>query len=103
MCGRLQIASLIRRTVPRCPIHYSADGIPLPCSRKPRSILTNTPKPSNVYDLRLPALSCMQEQRTLFNLLHEYWSRFPSLLTVPMSFRLLHNCRHPCPFTEHSE
>lgn len=85
LCGRLQMASLIRRTVPRCPIHCCADGIPLPCQRQPRSILTKTPKPSNICSLCPPLLGCMRERRTLFNLLHEYWSRSPNLLPVSRS------------------
>lgn len=84
-CGRLQIASLTRRTFPRCSIHYCADGIPLPCSRQPRSMLTKTPKPSNICSFRQLLLGCMRERRTLFNLLHEYWSRSPNLLPVSRS------------------
>lgn len=98
LCGRLQIASLIRRTV-RQSLHSLLCRCRTLVPACPRSALTKTPKPESIRGLRLQALGCIRKRRTLFNLLHEYWSRSPSLLPVPM-FLLLHNSRHPCSSTD---
>jgi hypothetical protein len=47
-----------------------------------RCSLKSTSRATSVCTLRLPVLGCMRKRRTLLNLLHKYWSRFPSLLPV---------------------
>jgi len=68
---------------------------------EPWSPLTKPPKPSDSCALHPPVLGCIRGRHTLFTLLHEYWSRSPSLLPASRYFRLLHNSRHPCPFAEY--
>ena len=51
-------------------------------ARPCRCSLKSTSRATSVCTLRLPVLGCMRKRHTLLNLLHEYWSRSPSLLPV---------------------
>jgi hypothetical protein len=68
MCGRLQIASLIRRTVPRCPHSLLCRWLTPPLFTQALSTFTKTPKPSNICGPRPPVLGCMRERRTLLSI-----------------------------------
>lgn len=102
LCGRLQIASLIRRTVPRCP--HS-----LLCRWHTPPLFTPTPVTSLKPLCRAPSVTsanhslaaCESEVPcalccTSIGLDLRTCSLSPSLL-------MLHSNRHPCLFTEHTE
>ena len=96
-CGLVLLApldaSLIHRSDPQCPhSHDTADYAPLPCYRQTRSIFTKTVMPRNSCGIHPLPLGCIRERSSLSILLHQSWSRFPSLsLFLGPSDGLLHN------------
>jgi hypothetical protein len=88
---RPQTASLIHRSDPVPPFNSRrCSSATLPCHLQAWSTAANTPMPSGICGLPSSQLGCMRERNTLSILLHQYWSRFPSL-SLSQGLRLLHN------------